>query len=324
MCACVCVRVCARVCVSVRACVCCGRAAHQPPHVGVGRGARAPACRPPPTPTPPQPHNPQPTPPKLTYRTFNRDFGLPNCNDDDLAPLLRDELMPVRAGARAWNARTAKRAGPQARGQRTHGMHTSTRCATSSCRCGAPAGRFPSETGRRAARGRAPPPERGPRPPAAGRPLPPPAPTAPPPAPRLSHAGPRAPAPRARPRAVVPQPLPRHPLPRRAGCGSEVVCPRRAWFGWGGGPLPRRRALGGAFGRGAPSRHCHSSSLPPDAPRGPKTPPPTTHPTNSTPTPHEGIVNFIDARTQWIDEGMRRALDDGIEQVGAPAPGRPR
>ncbi|GBF98456.1 S-adenosyl-L-methionine-dependent methyltransferase [Raphidocelis subcapitata] len=32
----------------------------------------------------------------LTYRTFNRDFGLPNCNDDDLAPLLRDELMPDR------------------------------------------------------------------------------------------------------------------------------------------------------------------------------------------------------------------------------------
>ncbi|KAI8462802.1 MAG: S-adenosyl-L-methionine-dependent methyltransferase [Monoraphidium minutum] len=32
----------------------------------------------------------------LTYRTFNRDFGLPNCNDDYLAPLLRDELMPVR------------------------------------------------------------------------------------------------------------------------------------------------------------------------------------------------------------------------------------
>lgn len=35
-------------------------------------------------------------PPQLTYRTFNRDFGLPNCNDDYLAPLLRDELMPVR------------------------------------------------------------------------------------------------------------------------------------------------------------------------------------------------------------------------------------
>ena len=32
----------------------------------------------------------------LTYRTFNRDFGLPNCNDDYLAPLLRDELMPER------------------------------------------------------------------------------------------------------------------------------------------------------------------------------------------------------------------------------------
>ena len=33
---------------------------------------------------------------KLTYRTFNRDFGLPNCNDDHLACLLRDELMPER------------------------------------------------------------------------------------------------------------------------------------------------------------------------------------------------------------------------------------
>ncbi|GBF98146.1 K(+) efflux antiporter chloroplastic-like [Raphidocelis subcapitata] len=32
----------------------------------------------------------------LTYRTFNRDFGLPNHNDDYLAPLLRDELMPER------------------------------------------------------------------------------------------------------------------------------------------------------------------------------------------------------------------------------------
>lgn len=32
----------------------------------------------------------------LTYRTFNRDFGLPNCNDDYLAPLLRDALMPER------------------------------------------------------------------------------------------------------------------------------------------------------------------------------------------------------------------------------------
>jgi len=29
-----------------------------------------------------------------------------------------------------------------------------------------------------------------------------------------------------------------------------------------------------------------------------------------------GIVNFIDARTQWIDDGMKRALDDGIKQVG--------
>jgi O-methyltransferase involved in polyketide biosynthesis len=30
----------------------------------------------------------------------------------------------------------------------------------------------------------------------------------------------------------------------------------------------------------------------------------------------EGIVNFIDARTQWIDDGMKKALDDGIKQVG--------
>lgn len=29
-----------------------------------------------------------------------------------------------------------------------------------------------------------------------------------------------------------------------------------------------------------------------------------------------GIVNFIDARTQWIDDGLKRALDDGIKQVG--------
>ncbi|KIY91347.1 hypothetical protein MNEG_16617, partial [Monoraphidium neglectum] len=28
-----------------------------------------------------------------------------------------------------------------------------------------------------------------------------------------------------------------------------------------------------------------------------------------------GIVNFIDARTQWIDDGMKKALDDGIKQV---------
>ncbi|KIZ07560.1 Putative S-adenosyl-L-methionine-dependent methyltransferase [Monoraphidium neglectum] len=28
-----------------------------------------------------------------------------------------------------------------------------------------------------------------------------------------------------------------------------------------------------------------------------------------------GIVNFIDARTQWIDDGMTKALDDGIKQV---------
>jgi hypothetical protein len=28
-----------------------------------------------------------------------------------------------------------------------------------------------------------------------------------------------------------------------------------------------------------------------------------------------GLVNFIDARTQWVDDGMRRALDDGVKQV---------
>lgn len=32
----------------------------------------------------------------LTFRTFNRDFDLPNHNADDLAPLLRDSLMPGR------------------------------------------------------------------------------------------------------------------------------------------------------------------------------------------------------------------------------------
>ena len=30
-----------------------------------------------------------------------------------------------------------------------------------------------------------------------------------------------------------------------------------------------------------------------------------------------GIVNFVDARTQWIDDAFERALDDGIKQVGA-------
>jgi hypothetical protein len=39
---------------------------------------------------------PFPHPPQLTYRTFNRDYGLPNCNDDHLAPLMRDALMPER------------------------------------------------------------------------------------------------------------------------------------------------------------------------------------------------------------------------------------
>lgn len=33
---------------------------------------------------------------QLTFRTFNRDYGLPNHNDDYLAPLLRDSLMPAR------------------------------------------------------------------------------------------------------------------------------------------------------------------------------------------------------------------------------------
>jgi hypothetical protein len=39
---------------------------------------------------------------------------------------------------------------------------------------------------------------------------------------------------------------------------------------------------------------------------------------NPAPIP-PGIVNFIDARTQWIDDGVKRALDDGFEQVGAEA-----
>lgn len=39
-------------------------------------------------------------------------------------------------------------------------------------------------------------------------------------------------------------------------------------------------------------------------------------PNTSTPTvPAPGIVNFIDARTQWIDDGFKRALQDGIKQV---------
>lgn len=33
---------------------------------------------------------------QLTFRTYNRDFDKPNHNDDDLAPLLRDSLMPTR------------------------------------------------------------------------------------------------------------------------------------------------------------------------------------------------------------------------------------
>ena len=41
------------------------------------------------------PPAPPPSHPQLTYRTFNRDFGLPNHNNDHLAPLLRDELMPA-------------------------------------------------------------------------------------------------------------------------------------------------------------------------------------------------------------------------------------
>jgi hypothetical protein len=36
------------------------------------------------------------TQPQLTFRTFNRDYGLPNHNEDHLAPLLRDALMPAR------------------------------------------------------------------------------------------------------------------------------------------------------------------------------------------------------------------------------------
>jgi len=32
----------------------------------------------------------------LTFRTFNRDFDIPNHNEDNLAPLLRDSLMPAR------------------------------------------------------------------------------------------------------------------------------------------------------------------------------------------------------------------------------------
>lgn len=33
---------------------------------------------------------------QLTFRTFNRDFDLPNHNADDLACRLRDKLMPAR------------------------------------------------------------------------------------------------------------------------------------------------------------------------------------------------------------------------------------
>jgi O-methyltransferase involved in polyketide biosynthesis len=33
---------------------------------------------------------------QLTFRTYNKDFGNPNHNDDDLAQDLRDTLMPAR------------------------------------------------------------------------------------------------------------------------------------------------------------------------------------------------------------------------------------
>lgn len=36
---------------------------------------------------------------QLTFRTFNRDFDIPNHNDDNLAPLLRDSLMPGECGS---------------------------------------------------------------------------------------------------------------------------------------------------------------------------------------------------------------------------------
>jgi hypothetical protein len=32
-----------------------------------------------------------------------------------------------------------------------------------------------------------------------------------------------------------------------------------------------------------------------------------------------GIVRFIDVRTQWFDEGVTTAMDDGITQVRLPA-----
>lgn len=33
---------------------------------------------------------------QLTCRTYLRDFGAPESNSDDLAPLFRDELMPLK------------------------------------------------------------------------------------------------------------------------------------------------------------------------------------------------------------------------------------
>jgi O-methyltransferase involved in polyketide biosynthesis len=33
---------------------------------------------------------------QLTFRTFNKDFGNPNHNEDDLAQDMRDTLMPAR------------------------------------------------------------------------------------------------------------------------------------------------------------------------------------------------------------------------------------
>lgn len=52
----------------------------------------------------------------LLFRTMNREMGHPNANDDDLAPLLRDKLMPLRM----WWLKSVPGAMKQMRGALEH------------------------------------------------------------------------------------------------------------------------------------------------------------------------------------------------------------
>jgi hypothetical protein len=152
--------------------------------------------------SPPAAHPTTPNRLQLTYRTFNRDFGLPNCNDDYLAPLLRDELMPERGRMHR---------------ERSEELWYRNRILD------------------------------------------------------LKYLG-------------VP---------------GEGLRPRGSLGWWW-----RRRRLATVAAAVRSMLCCRCTDQPINA---------------STDPPHHpapGIVNFIDARTQWIDEGMTRALDDGIKQVG--------